>query len=230
MSRAKASILVVDDEKDLVAVMRQALRKEGYRVLAAGSGEAALTVLRREAPDLVILDVSLPRMDGFETAQAMRRETSAPILFLSARSDTTDRVVGLKVGGDDYVPKPFAMRELLARVEALLRRSRPSAFPEEGARRFGVVLVDFGRRRLEVRGKAVHVPAKEFELLRLLAGAKGKVLSREAILEKVWGVPPEAEIATRSVDQHVAKLRRRLGPERERLETVAKVGYRFRTE
>ncbi|HAH06432.1 MAG TPA: DNA-binding response regulator [Elusimicrobia bacterium] len=222
------TLLVVEDEKPLLKVLRYNLEKEGYRVVCAEDGEAGLAAFRREKPDLVLLDVMLPKLDGFEFCKAVRRDSRAPILMLTARKAEVDRVLGLELGADDYVTKPFSVRELLARVKAILRRTSEgrSAAPV----RAGGLEVDLERYEVRVRGKEAALSAKEFELLRCLLKADGRALTREQILEQVWGYDESMDIDTRTVDQHVARLRDKLGPEAERLVTVKNVGYRLKAD
>src|SRR5579875_3893367 len=199
---AMATILVVDDEAAMVASMRFFLEKEGYRVLTATTGAAALDVAAREHPDLVILDVMLPDLDGLEVTRRLRRDTPVPIIMVSARGEEIDKVVGLEVGADDYLAKPFGPREFIARVRAALRRGR-------------------GGRRLEL-------PRKEFELLRVLAEHAGEVVPRRVLLETVWGADFFGEEKT--LDVHISRLRQRLEEDPSApalIHTVRGVGYRL---
>ena len=222
------SILVVEDEKALLKVLRYNLEKEGYKVSEASDGKAALASARRLRPDLVLLDVMLPGLDGFEVCKALRKESEVPILFLTARKEELDRVLGLELGADDYVTKPFSVRELLARVKAVLKRAgRPA--PPGDARRFGTLSVDFERYEVRVGQKDAGLTPTEFKLLRLLVEADGKALSRDAILERLYGPDRSYELDERSVDQLVARLRDKLSPESARVVTVKNVGYRFKT-
>ncbi len=226
---AQEKILVVEDDKDIVRLLKYNLEKEGYRVSAAADGEAGLTAARKERPELLILDVMIPKLDGFELLKMLRRETRAPVLMLTARKEEVDRVLGLELGADDYVTKPFGVRELLARVKALLRR----AAPVEAAASFlraGGIEMDVERYEVRVRGKDVQLTSKEFEFLKVLLQAGGRALSRDQILEKVWGYDRSMEIDTRTVDQHVARLREKLGAESARVATVKNVGYRIKPE
>ncbi|MFA6091349.1 MAG: response regulator transcription factor [Elusimicrobiota bacterium] len=218
-------ILVVEDEKDIVRLLRYNLEKEGYCVAACHDGEAALECFRKERPDLVILDLMIPKLDGIEVCKLLRQSSQVPILMLTAKKSEVDRILGLRIGADDYVTKPFSVGELLARVQALLRRA---AHPVVNALRAGALEMDFERHELRLEGKPVSVTPKEFEFLRLLVQSDGKVLTREEILERVWGYDRSMDIDTRTVDQHIARLRRKLGAEGERILTVTNVGYRFR--
>jgi DNA-binding response OmpR family regulator len=226
---AQEKILVVEDDKDIVRLLKYNLEKEGYRVVAASDGESGLAAARKERPELLILDVMIPKLDGFELLKMLRRETRAPVLMLTARKEEVDRVLGLELGADDYVTKPFGVRELLARVKALLRRAGP-AEAAASVLRAGGIEMDVERYEVRVRGKDVQLTSKEFEFLKVLLQAGGRALSRDQILEKVWGYDRSMEIDTRTVDQHVARLREKLGAESARVATVKNVGYRIKPE
>ncbi len=229
------TILIVEDEPVLLETLEYNLKREGYRVLMATDGWAAVETFRREHPDLVILDVMLPGIDGFEVCRILRRESTAPILMLTARTDEVDKVVGLEVGADDYVTKPFSMRELLARVKALLRRERMlreelAAERVEGRERlvFGDLVIDNASRTVYLRGEPVSLKPKEYDLLLFLARHRGMVLSRELILERVWGW--DFIGGSRTVDVHIRWLREKLEDnpaDPTRIVTVRGVGYRF---
>ncbi|MBI4678881.1 MAG: response regulator transcription factor [Elusimicrobia bacterium] len=221
-------ILIVEDEKSLVKVLRYNLEKAGYRVAAAHDGEEGLSAFCRAKPDLVILDLMLPKLDGFEFCKEVRRRAKTPILMLTARKEEVDKVLGLELGADDYVTKPFSVREVLARVKALLRRGGQAA--GEVPMRAGSLEVDLERYEVRVGGRPASLSAKEFELLRCFLLAQGKALTREQILERVWGYDRAMDIDTRTVDQHVARLRDKLGPEAGRLITVKNVGYRLKPD
>jgi two-component system, OmpR family, alkaline phosphatase synthesis response regulator PhoP len=219
-------VLVVEDEKDLVRLIRYNLTNEGYRVASADDAETGLKSLRKTKPDLIILDIMLPGMDGLEFLKVLRRESRTPVILLSAKRSETDRILGLKLGADDYVVKPFSVGELLARVEA---RLRPAAMPgEESPTLLGSMAVDIARHQVTVKGKPVRLAPKEFAVLRLLVEAQGKVLTRDRLLELIWGHDEGMNIDTRTVDQHVARLRRKLGPEGRRIATVPNFGYQVR--
>lgn len=234
-------VLVVEDEPALVETLEYSLARQGYKVSTAMDGLAALETARRERPDLIVLDVMLPKLDGFEVCRILRQEMSMPILMLTARTDEVDKVVGLEVGADDYLTKPFSMRELVARVKALLRRVRlvreelaqvathtPQAdFPTEQMV-FDDLVVDLSRRELRLADKAIHLKPKEFDLLIFLTRNRGIVLSRDLALERVWGW--EYDGGSRTVDVHVRWLREKI--ERDpsnptRIVTVRGIGYRF---
>ncbi|MBI4371130.1 MAG: response regulator transcription factor [Elusimicrobia bacterium] len=225
---AREKILVVEDDANIVKLLRYNLEKEGWRVVAAADGEAGLAALRRERPDLVVLDAMLPKLDGFELLKLARREFRAPVLMLTARKEEVDRVLGLELGADDYVTKPFSVREFCARVKALLRRAAAPEAASGGVLRAGGVELDYERYEARVRGKAVALTSKEFEFLKVLLQAGGRVLSRDRLLEKVWGYDRALDLDTRTVDQHVARLRDKLGPESGLVATVKNVGYRLK--
>ena len=229
-------ILVVDDELSLQEALTYSLEKEGYLVSVAGDGLTALEIARANPPDLVILDVMLPGIDGFEVCRILRQESNMPVLMLTARDDEIDRVVGLEVGADDYLPKPFSMRELIARVKALLRRVRMiredvvAANQDEAfvVMTFGNMEIDLGRRELRVDGKAVPCKPREFDLLTFLGQHRGRVLSRELILDRVWGWGFVGD--SRTLDVHIRWLRKKIevNPDNPvRIITVRGTGYRF---
>lgn len=223
-------VLLVDDEENLRQALGYALRQEGYDVVTAEDGRRALTQFRAAQPDLVILDVMLPGIDGLEVCRRMRRESDVPIILLTARDTEVDRIVGLEIGADDHLGKPFSTRELIARVRALLRRSRrgPGAERPETLRAEGLA-VDVPKRQVRRDGEEVRLTPKEFDLLAFLMEAPGVVMSREQILARVWAQERAGDM--RTVDTHVRTLRQALGESAERprwIETVRGVGYRFR--
>lgn len=227
---AKEKILVVEDEQDLVKLLQVTFEKQGYLVFCAQDAVTGLSIARKEKPDLILLDIMLPQMDGLEFCRIIRQESSVPILFLTAKGSEVDRILGFKLGGDDYLTKPFSMGELIARVEALLRRAGPGRRPRETWRlHSGGIELDLERREVRIKGRPRNLTPREFELLHLLIEADGKVLSRETILERVWGSDKMTDISARTVDQHVARLRRKLRPEGHRIMTVTKSGYRIKT-
>lgn len=226
-----AKVLVVDDEKDILDLVRHHLEKEGFHCLQASDGGAALRLARESRPDLLILDLMLPGLDGLEVCRRLRREAPTarlPIIMLTAKAEEVDRVVGLEVGADDYIVKPFSPRELVARVKAILRRTQEPAAPR--TIRVGDLEINEGGHQVTIRGKAVDLTAKEFGLLCSLVQANGRVLNREQLLETVWGYAGAAEIESRTVDVHVRRVREKLGPEARRIVTVKGVGYRFDVE
>ena len=233
------SILIVEDEPSLQETLVYNLEKQGYTVEAAGDGRAALDAARRLKPDLIVLDIMLPELDGFEVCKILRREMSTPILMLTARDDEIDRVVGLEVGADDYLTKPFSMRELLARVKAQLRRTQflrdelqkvksiGSASPLETLV-FGDLVVNQTRREVMLGGKVIPLKPQEYDLLLFFAEHKGQMLTREFILERVWGWDYIGD--SRTVDVHVRWLRQKIeknAASPERIITVRGGGYRF---
>jgi phosphate regulon transcriptional regulator PhoB len=223
-------VLIVEDEPDIRELVVHHLKREGYQVSAASSGEEALRQVQAAPPDLVILDLMMPSMDGLEVCRRLRQDpatASLPIVMLTAKGDEVDRVLGLEIGADDYVVKPFSPKELLARVRAVLRRSRPAL----GAAplRLGALVIDLGTHTASVGGLALALTPKEFDLLRALVEARGRVLSREFLLDRVWGYSRASEIESRTVDVHVRRLRVKLGREGRRILTVKSVGYRLDT-
>jgi DNA-binding response OmpR family regulator len=228
-----ATILLVEDERDLSNLLRRHLADEGHRVLQAFDGPSALQAAAAERLDLVILDWMLPGLDGLEVCRRIRRDSVVPILMLTARSEEIDRVLGLEVGADDYLTKPFSIRELLARVRAILRRvellrgaDADEAPPPVLAA--GPLRVDLGQHAVSLDGHEVDLTPKEFDLLVLLLRHPGRAFSRDYLIEKVWGY--EAAGSDRTVDTHVLRLRKKLGPAGDRIETVWGVGYRFKAE
>ncbi len=227
MSEPGRLILVVDDEEAIVDLVRGYLERDGFDVVTAADGPSAVSIVRQRSPDVVVLDLMLPGFDGLEVCRQVRAFSSAYILMLTARGDEVDRIVGLEVGADDYLAKPFSPRELVARVKALLRRSRPGA-ARQATLPAGLAL-DPGRRSVQVDGTPVALTSTEFDLLATLARDPGVVASRAQLLDRVWG--PEFVSDEHLVDVHVGNLRRKLGddPATPRfIETVRGVGYRLR--
>jgi phosphate regulon transcriptional regulator PhoB len=223
-------VLIVEDEPDIRELVVHHLKREGYQVSAAASGEEALRQVQAAPPDLVLLDLMMPAMDGLEVCRRLRQDpatASLPIVMLTAKGDEIDRVLGLEIGADDYVVKPFSPKELLARVRAVLRRSRPS--PGAAPLTLGALVMDLGTHTASMGGLALALTPKEFDLLRALIEARGRVLSREFLLDRVWGYSRASEIESRTVDVHVRRLRVKLGPEGRRILTVKSVGYRLDT-
>jgi len=204
-------ILVVEDDANLMETLKYNLCKEGYDVAAAVDGEQAVSVARKEKPNLIILDVMLPKMSGFEVCRILRKEMTVPILMLTAKADETDKVVGLEIGADDYMTKPFSLKELMARVRAMLRRSQMSVIQPATAPstiKIGDLEVDIARHRASLSGALLELSPKEFDLLTFLAKNKGLVFSREHLLEKVWGYDFPGD--TRTVDVHIRWLRQKI--------------------
>jgi two-component system alkaline phosphatase synthesis response regulator PhoP len=218
------TILVVDDERNIVELVRLYLEKEGFAVVAAADGKQALVQFERSQPDLVVLDLMLPKLDGFEVCRELRRRSDVPILMLTARSEDVDAIVGLELGADDYVTKPFNPRARVARVKAILRRTDATA---RGGRplQVGNLRIDPRRREASVGDRNMELRAREFDLLAALARDPGVVLTRDALLEDVWGTDFPGE--TRTVDVHVAEVRKKLGDDGPQVETIRGIGYRL---
>ena len=231
------TILVVEDELALRDTLTYNLKKDGFTVEAVGDGRTALDSARKVKPDLILLDIMLPELDGFEVARILRKEMTTPILMLTARDDEIDRVVGLEMGADDYLTKPFSMRELMARVKAQLRRSRilreelakvEPAQKQQEKLKFGSLVINLTRREVTLDDQAIQLKPQEYELLVFFAEHKGQMLSREFILERVWGWDFIGD--SRTVDVHVRWLRQKIeedASEPKRIVTVRGGGYRF---
>ena len=223
--------LIVDDEQAIVDLVRYHLEKEGMLCFEAADGETALRLAREHRPDLLVLDLMLPGVDGLEICRLLRRDQSTAsiaIIMLTAKAEEVDRIVGLEMGADDYIVKPFSPRELVARVKAVLRRGQsPST---DVIQRIGELEVDVAKRQDRVGDKPVELTVKEFDLLCSLIQANGRVLNREQILETVWGYANAIDIESRTVDVHIRRLREKLAQESQRVVTVKGVGYRFETE
>ena len=220
-------VLLVDDEPSIIQLARMYLEREGFRVTAASDGEAALQEVKQQMPALVVLDVMLPRLDGFEVCRRLRAEGNpVSILMLTARDDEIDKVLGLELGADDYLTKPFNPRELVARVKAILRRSeRGSSSPAVKAIQLGSLRIDPARREVRVAEIPLNLRTQEFDLLLALAEHRGLVLSREQLLQLAWGFDLYGQ--TRTVDVHVAHLRRKIDGSGTHIETVTGVGYKL---
>jgi two-component system alkaline phosphatase synthesis response regulator PhoP len=225
---SKAKILVIDDEPSIVKLVEAYLKPEGYEVLTATDGDSGLKSARAFKPDLLILDVMLPGMDGIELLSRLRRESDVYVILLTARTEETDKIIGLSVGADDYVTKPFSPRELTARVKAALRRIQTGAAArsETSVLAFRHMRIDSGARQVTVDDHPIELTALEFDLLRALAENRGRVLTREQLLEKVWGGEYFGE--TRVVDVHLGHVRQKIGDQF--ITTVRGVGYRFEDE
>jgi DNA-binding response OmpR family regulator len=230
MPNGSTRILLVDDEQSIQTLLSYPLRKDGYHVTSAQDGREALQRFEEARFDLVILDLMLPKLDGVEVCRELRSRSQVPIIMLTAKGSETDKVAGLEVGADDYITKPFSMREFRSRVKAALRRSRMTGQPaEEGAIDHGDLVIDFERRMVTLREEEVKVTYVEFEILGALARSPGRVLSRETLLEHVWGDSEYRD--PRTVDVHIRHLREKLESDPkdpEFLFTVRGVGYRFR--
>ncbi len=229
MPAANAKILIVEDEKDLVKLLRYNLERDSkYDVLSAGDAESGLALARKSKPDLIILDIMLPKMDGLDMLRQLRKESQVPVVLLTAKRSELDRILGLKLGADDYIVKPFSIGELQARIEALLRRAAPHVADTGKPVELGGLTIDFERHEIRVKGKRTKLAPKEFAILKLLVEANGKVLSRDQLLHAIWGHDKDVEIDTRTVDQHVARLRRKLKSESGRVATVTNFGYQIK--
>jgi two-component system alkaline phosphatase synthesis response regulator PhoP len=227
----KPKILIVDDEKNIVEAIRYNLEKAGYRILTAADGKRAVELAQREVPDLITLDVMLPELDGWAVCRQLRQDArtrAIPVIMLTVKSDEADTIVGLEMGADDYITKPFSPKELVARIKAILRRTKEPVVDE--LLRAGELTIDVGKHLVRLKDRPIELTAKEFELLRTLVEAKGRVLSREFLLDRVWGLEQSMEIETRTVDVHVGQLRKKLRQEAGRLVTVKNVGYRLDLE
>lgn len=228
--KSAPKILVVDDEIDAVELVEFNLTSAGFAVVLAADGAEAVRKAREDEPDLIVLDVMLPELDGLEVCKLLRREPATarvPILMLTARAAEIDRVLGLELGADDYVTKPFSPRELVLRIKSLLRRREPDA-PTVERIKIGPLAVDLAAHSVTVSGKSVELTATEFKLLATLAQRRGRVQSRDQLLRDVWEY--DAAIDTRTVDTHMRRLREKLGRAADYLDTVRGVGYRFLAE
>jgi DNA-binding response OmpR family regulator len=227
-----ATILLVDDEESVQKLLTYPLERDGYRVVQARDGEEALVHFGRQPVDLVVLDVMLPKLDGLEVCKRLRSRSAVPIIMLTARDDELDKVLGLELGADDYITKPFSIREFRSRVRALLRRARQPHLPADEAEpriESGDLVIDLSRRTVQVRGEPVTLTYVEFELLRTLAASPGRVFSRRMLLEALWKSADYRD--PRTIDVHVRHLREKLEAEPREPEyilTVRGVGYRFR--
>ncbi len=224
-------VLVVEDEPDIRRLVVLHLERDGFRCRTATSGSDALREVKTAVPDLVVLDLMLPELDGLEVCRRLRGDASTasvPIIMLTAKSDEVDRIVGLEIGADDYVGKPFSPKELVARVRAVLRRARPEQVATVLS--VGPITLDAARHAVSLDGRPLLLTPKEFDLLQALLEAAGRVLSREFLLNRVWGYARADEIESRTVDVHVRRLRAKLGDAGNRIATVKSVGYRLETD
>jgi two-component system alkaline phosphatase synthesis response regulator PhoP len=228
----KEKILIVDDEKDIVKMLDYNLKKEGYRTISCYNAEDALDLTDREHPDLIILDLMLPGMDGLEVCKTLKKENRTariPIIMLTAKTQEADKIVGLELGADDYITKPFSPRELVARIKAVLRRTQEKEELAEVVK-IGDLKIDFSKILVYLKNKPIELTAKEFELLKTLIKVKGRVLSRDYLLDTIWGFDHAIEIQTRTVDVHIRTLRKKLKSEAGHIITVKNYGYRFDIE
>jgi two-component system alkaline phosphatase synthesis response regulator PhoP len=232
MSEAKAKILLVDDDESLLEILRFNLEKDGYHCLVSTTGAQALEVAHQEKPDLIILDIMLPEISGFEVCRILRKDLNVPIIMLTAKAEEIDKIVGLELGADDYITKPFSLRELQVRIKSLLRRSRnvapkQSEPPEEGTAA-GDLQIDVRKHTVTLDGVTLKLTPKEFDLLHLFISNRGRVLTRDQILDKVWGYDYTG--GTRTVDTLILGLRKKIEADPakpKRLVTVWGVGYRL---
>ena len=224
----KGTILIIDDEKDLIEMVRYNLDKDGYDVISATDGQTGLEIAQRHKLDLIVLDVMMPNMDGLEVCRRLRsdpRTGRIPLIMLTARATEADRIVGLELGADDYVTKPFSPRELVARVKAILRRTATQGEPESLIRH-GDLQIDVTRHEVTFGGKSVSLTATEFRILQFLASKPGRVLSRDDIIDAALG--RDANVFDRTIDVHITAIRRKLGRGADQIETIRGFGYKFR--
>lgn len=223
---AKETILIVEDERDIVEMIEYNLEKEGYGTVSVRTGEDALSVAKKKRPDLIILDIMLPGMDGFETCKKLKTSeitAQIPIIMLTAKSREADKVAGLEIGADDYMTKPFSPRELSARIKAVLRRHEPALLQKKIEK--GILSIDSVKHKVLVKGKEVSLTHTEFKLLEFMANRAGIVFSRDKLLDGVFGY--DSAVYDRTIDAHIKSLRKKLGVARDYIETVRGTGYRF---
>lgn len=220
-------ILIVDDDQNICELLRLYLAKEGYETLIAHDGEKALELFEQNKPNMVLLDVMMPKMDGWEVCRRIRAQNNTPIIMLTAKGETFDKVLGLELGADDYVVKPFDSKEVVARIKAVLRRCNPDDAAKDGVIQFENLSLDMSRYELKVKGKVVEAPPKELELLAYLAGHPNRVFTRDQLLDEVWGFEYYGD--SRTIDVHIKRLREKLegASEQWSLKTVWGVGYKF---
>jgi DNA-binding response OmpR family regulator len=225
------TVLLIEDEKNIVELVKYNLEEAGFRVAVATNGQTGLERALKELPQLILLDLMLPEVDGLTVCKTLRQNEKTrpiPIIMITAKSEELDKVVGLEVGADDYMTKPFSPRELVARIKAILRRTQEK--PMAKKLKTGSLEVDTEKHTVLLKGKAIELTSKEYDVLIALLEAKGRVLSREFLLEKVWGYDRSLNIETRTVDMHMGQLRKKLKSESEKLVTIKNVGYRLDQE
>lgn len=225
---AKKKILVVDDEKDIIELLEYNLKKEGYEVVGATTGERALELTERETPNLIILDLMLPGMDGLEVCKILKKSTktaSVPVIMLTAKGEESDIIVGLELGADDYITKPFSPKVLVARVRAVLRRLEEQEKPKETIQIHDLT-INIPKHEVTLKGKPIELTKIEFNLLRCLASNPGRVFTRDQLLNKVWG--DEIFIVDRAVDVHIRRLRKKLKTASKFIVTIRGIGYKFK--
>jgi len=228
----KERVLIVEDELDIARVLDYNLAKEGYKTIVVHDGEAGLEAAVRKKPDLILLDLMLPGIDGLAVCRQLKQDRATadvPVIMLTAKSEESDKIVGLELGADDYMTKPFSPRELLARVKALLRRAKPKAVVGRFVKA-GALTMDLDKISVSVNNKPIELTAKEFELLKTLIAAHGRVLSRDHLLDNIWGFDHAMDIQTRTVDVHIRTLRKKLGKVARHIVTVKNYGYRFEND
>ncbi len=225
---AKAKILIIEDEKDIIELVRYNLEREGYHVISAASGEEALEIISKETPELVLLDLMLPGIDGLETCRIIKQDPKSskiPIIFLTAKSEEADVVVGLQLGADDYITKPFSPKVLNARIKAVMRRLSEKAMPDQ-VRAIGFLKIDLPKHKITYKDRSIDLTTIEFNILEFLSRYPGRVFSRDQIMDKVW--KDGKYIVDRAVDVHIRALRKKLDDAADLIETVRGVGYRFK--
>lgn len=227
---AKESILVIEDENNIAELVKYNLEQEGFRVESELKGDVGLEKARKTLPNLIVLDLMLPEIDGIEICKILKnneKTSHIPIIMLTAKSEESDKIIGLELGADDYMTKPFSPRELVARVKAVLRRSQKTPNEKEKVHKVGSLVMDTAKHVVTLKEKPLELTSKEYDLLKTLLEANGRVLSRDFLLEHVWGYDGSLNIETRTVDMHIGQLRKKLKSESERIITVKNVGYRF---
>ncbi|MEI6049567.1 MAG: response regulator transcription factor [Bacteroidota bacterium] len=226
----KEQILIIEDDKHISKLVKYNLEKAGYDCIVADDGEEALDVLAKERPDLIILDIMLPKMDGFELCRAIKQDVklkNIPIIMLTAKGEEVDRIVGLELGADDYVVKPFSPRELILRIKAILKRGKSEESPKDVIKR-GTLIIDVPKHRVTVNNKEIALTPIEFKLLVTLIERNGRIQSRDQLLSDVW--EHQSDVFTRTVDTHIKRLREKLGKAGGQIETIRGLGYRFKEE
>ena len=227
-----AKILIVEDDKNILKLVRYNLQNAGFECLTAITGEDALEIIHKELPELIILDIMLPKMDGFEFLRAVKqgpRFKNVPIIILTAKAEETDRIVGLELGADDYITKPFSVRELLLRVKAVIKRySAPKEESKKDILAVKNLKIDLPKHIVTINGKKINLTLMEFKLLVVLLERRGRLQTRERLLEDVWNM--DSEVDTRTIDTHIKHLRKKLGSLAGYIETVRGMGYRFKEE
>ncbi|HLF87327.1 MAG TPA: response regulator transcription factor [Anaerolineales bacterium] len=230
--RGRHKILIVDDDRKTVELVRLYLENDGYQVFTAHEGHAALSVARKVNPDLVVLDLMLPKVDGLDVCRQIRTQSNVPIIMLTARTTEEDKLIGLDIGADDYITKPFSPREVLARVRAVLRRTGPLETTDAPLQQvFDEIVIDFLRWEVRVEGHSIHLTPKEFKLLEIMAKQPGQIFSRTELLARAFG--PDYEGLERTIDVHVMNLRKKLeqhAPDKAHIKTIYGMGYKFSEE